>query len=190
MTKILISAGEASGDLHAGAVTRAIRQLDPSAEVFGMGGDCMREAGGEVLFDIKDHSVMGFVEVLKKLPDIWKLRSSFIALMDSRKPDVLLTIDYPGFNMRLAKLAKERGIKVVSFIAPSAWAWRPSRAAGVVKVVDKIASISPLNMIYINHTERTSNLWGILWWIRLSPPCPVKKRNVWPGSGRAIPLSC
>ncbi len=143
MVKVLISAGEASGDLHAGAVTRAIKQLDPTAEVFGMGGDCLREAGGEVLFDIKDHSVMGFVEVLKRLPDIWKLRNAFIELMDRRKPDVLLTIDYPGFNMRLAKLAKERGIKVVSFIAPSAWAWRPSRAAGVVKVVDKIASIFP-----------------------------------------------
>lgn len=143
MTKILISAGEASGDLHAGAVTLAIKQLEPKAEVFGMGGDCLREAGGEVLFDIKDHSVMGFVEVLKRLPDIWKLRSAFIELMDRRKPDVLLTIDYPGFNMRLAKLAKERRIKVVSFIAPSAWAWRPSRAAGVVKVVDKIASIFP-----------------------------------------------
>ena len=143
MTKILISAGEASGDLHAGAVTRAVKQLNPAAEVFGMGGDCLREAGGEVLFDIKDHSVMGFVEVLKKLPDIWKLRNAFIDLMEKRRPDVLLTIDYPGFNMRLAKLAKERGIKVVSFIAPSAWAWRPSRAAGVVKVVDKIASIFP-----------------------------------------------
>lgn len=143
MVKVLISAGEASGDLHAGAVTRAIKQLEPTAEVFGMGGDCLREAGGEVLFDIKDHSVMGFVEVLKRLPDIWKLRNAFIELMDRRKPDVLLTIDYPGFNMRLAKLAKERGIKVVSFIAPSAWAWRPSRAAGVVKVVDKIASIFP-----------------------------------------------
>ena len=143
MTRILISAGEASGDLHAGAVTRAIKQLNPAAEVFGMGGDCMRDAGGEVLFDIKDHSVMGFVEVMKKLPDIWKLRSAFIDLMEKRQPDVLLTIDYPGFNMRLARLAKERGIKVVSFIAPSAWAWRPSRAAGVVKVVDKIASIFP-----------------------------------------------
>ena len=143
MSRILISAGEASGDLHAGSVTRAIKQLEPEAEIFGMGGDCLREAGGEVLFDIKDHSVMGFVEVLKRLPDIWKLRSAFIELMDCRRPDVLLTIDYPGFNMRLAKLAKERGIKVVSFIAPSAWAWRPSRAAGVVKVVDKIASIFP-----------------------------------------------
>ena len=143
MTKVLISAGEASGDLHAGAVTHAIKQLDPAAEIFGMGGDCLRDAGGQVLFDIKDHSVMGFVEVLKKLPDIWKLRSAFIELMEERKPDVLLTIDYPGFNMRLAKLAKARGIKVVSFIAPSAWAWRPSRAAGVVKAVDKIASIFP-----------------------------------------------
>ena len=78
MTRILISAGEASGDLHAGAVTRAIKQLEPEAEVFGMGGGCLREAGGEVLFDIKDHRVMGFVEVLKRLPDIWKFRSAFI----------------------------------------------------------------------------------------------------------------
>ena len=143
MTRILISAGEASGDLHAGAVTRAIKQLDPEAEVFGMGGDRLREAGGEVLFDIKDHSLMGFVEVLKKLPDVWKLRNAFIDLMEARKPDVLLTIDYPGFNMRLAKLAKERGIKVVYFIAPQVWAWRPGRAAGVAKATDKIACIFP-----------------------------------------------
>lgn len=143
MTRILISAGEASGDLHAGAVTRAIKQLSPEAEVFGMGGDCLRKAGGEVLFDIKDHSIMGFVEVLKRLPDIWKLRSAFIDLMDSRKPDVLLIIDYPGFNLRLAKLAKKRGIKVVCYIAPQVWAWRTSRAAGVAKVTDKIACIFP-----------------------------------------------
>lgn len=143
MARILISAGEASGDLYAGAVTRSIKQLDPETEVFGMGGDCLREAGGEVLFDIKDHSLMGFVEVLKKLPDVWKLRNAFIDLMEKRKPDVLLTIDYPGFNMRLAKLAKERGINVVYFIAPQVWAWRPGRAADVAKVTDKIACIFP-----------------------------------------------
>ena len=143
MTRIMISAGEASGDLHAGAVTRAIKQLSPEAEVFGMGGDCLRKAGGEVLFDIKDHSIMGFVEVLKRLPDIWKLRNAFIDLMDSRKPDVLLVIDYPGFNLRLAKLAKKRGIKVVCYIAPQVWAWRTGRAAGVAKVTDKIACIFP-----------------------------------------------
>ena len=143
MTRILISAGEASGDLHAGAITRAIKQINPAAEVFGMGGDCLRDAGGEVLYDIKEHSVMGFAEVICKLPALWRLRNSFIQLMERRRPDVLLTIDYPGFNMRLAKLAKDRGIKVVSFIPPSAWAWRPGRAADVVKVVDKIASIFP-----------------------------------------------
>ena len=143
MARILISAGEASGDLYAGAVTRGIKQLNPEAEVFGMGGDCLREAGGEVLFDIKDHSLMGFVEVLKKLPDVWKLRNAFIDLKEKRKPDLLLTIDYPGFNMRLAKLAKERGINVVYFIAPQVWAWRPGRAADVAKVTDKIACIFP-----------------------------------------------
>ena len=119
MTRILISAGEASGDLHAGAVTRAIKQLEPEAEVFGMGGDCLREAGGEVLFDIKDHSVMGFVEVLKRLPDIWKLRSAFIELMDSRKPDVLLTIDYPGFNMRHGADIEFVGHPLVDTVKPS-----------------------------------------------------------------------
>ena len=107
MTRILISAGEASGDLHAGAVTRALKQIEPEVQVFGMGGDCLRAAGGEVIYDIKDHGVMGFVEVLRKLPDLWKLRNSFIQLMERRRPDVLLTIDYPGFNMRLAKLAKD-----------------------------------------------------------------------------------
>ena len=143
MTKIMISAGEASGDLHAGSVTRAIKALDPSAQVFGMGGEELRRAGGEVLFDIKDHSVMGFVEVLVKLPAIYKLKQAFGRVMDERRPDCLLVIDYPGFNMRLAAMAKKRGIPVVSFIAPSAWAWRRSRAKGVVKVVDKIASIFP-----------------------------------------------
>lgn len=143
MTKILISAGEASGDLHAGTVTQALKELEPGVEVFGMGGNALRAAGGEVLFDIKDHSVMGFWEVLCKLPDIFKLEASFRKVMLERKPDCLLTIDYPGFNMRLAKQAKKLGIPVVSFIAPSAWAWRRSRAKGVVKVVDKIASIFP-----------------------------------------------
>ena len=83
MARILISAGEASGDLYAGAVTRGIKQLNPEAEVFGMGGDFLREAGGEVLFDIKDQSVMGFVEIMKKLLEAWKLRSAFIELMQS-----------------------------------------------------------------------------------------------------------
>ena len=143
MTRILISAGEASGDIHAAAVTAAIKNIDSSVEVFGMGGDALRKAGGEVLFDIKDHGVMGFVEVLKKLPDLFKLRDDFEKVMDERKPDCLITVDYPGFNMKLAKLAHDKGIPVVSYIAPSAWAWHKSRAKKVAKIVDKVACIFP-----------------------------------------------
>ena len=143
MTRILISAGEASGDIHAAAVTAAIKKIDSSAKVFGMGGDALRNAGGEVLFDIKDHGVMGFVEVLKKLPDLFKLRDDFEKVMDERKPDCLITVDYPGFNMKLAKLAHDKGIPVVSYIAPSAWAWHKSRAKKVAKIVDKVACIFP-----------------------------------------------
>ena len=143
MTKILISAGEVSGDLHAAAVTAAIKKIDPTVEVFGMGGDSLRDAGGEVLFDIKDHGVMGFVEVVKKLPSLFKLRDDFAKVMDERQPDCLVTVDYPGFNMKLAKLAHEKGIPVVSYIAPSAWAWHKSRAKNVAKIVDKVASIFP-----------------------------------------------
>ena len=143
MARILISAGEASGDIHAAAVTAAIKKIDSSAEVFGMGGDALRNAGGEVLFDIKDHGVMGFVEVIKKLPALFKLRDDFEKVMDERKPDCLITVDYPGFNMKLAKLAHEKGIPVVSYIAPSAWAWHKSRAKNVAKIVDRVACIFP-----------------------------------------------
>lgn len=143
MAKILISAGEASGDIHAAAVTAALKKIDSSTEVFGMGGDNLRAAGGEVLFDIKDHGVMGFVEVIKKLPDLFKLRSDFAKVMDERKPDCLLVVDYPGFNMKLAKLAHDKGIPVVSYIAPSAWAWNKGRAKNVAKIVDKVACIFP-----------------------------------------------
>ena len=143
MAKILISAGEASGDIHAAAVTAALKRIDSTTEVFGMGGDELRAAGGEVLFDIKDHGVMGFVEVLKKLPDLFKLRREFARVMDERKPDCLVVVDYPGFNMKLAKLAHDKGIPVVSYIAPSAWAWNKGRAKNVAKIVDKVACIFP-----------------------------------------------
>lgn len=141
--RVMISAGEASGDIHAGAVAAALKQIDSSIEVFGMGGECLRAAGGEVVFDIKDHSVMGFVEVVKKLPDILRLKRDFVQLMRERKPDVFMTIDYPDFNMRVAKIAHEMGIPVLSFIPPSAWVWRKGRAKKVAAFADKVACIFP-----------------------------------------------
>lgn len=143
MARILISAGEASGDIHAAAVTAAIKKIDSDTEVFGMGGDALRAAGGEVLWDIKDHGVMGFVEVIRKLPDLFRLRADFARIIDERRPDCLVIVDYPGFNMKLAKLAHDKGIPVVSYIAPSAWAWNKGRAKNVAKLVNKVACIFP-----------------------------------------------
>ena len=113
MTKVFISAGEASGDLHAAALTRAILQQDPTAQVFGMGGDALAAAGGQVVFNYKDYSVMGFVEVLQALPRLLGLKKAFRRLMEERKPDVFVTVDYPDFNMRVAKEAKKLGIPVI-----------------------------------------------------------------------------
>jgi lipid-A-disaccharide synthase len=143
MVRILISAGEASGDIHAAAVTRELKKIAPETEVFGMGGDCLREAGGEVLFDIKEHGVMGFAEIICKLPALFKLKNAFAKVMEECRPDCLVVVDYPGFNMRLAKLAKSMGIPVVSYISPSAWAWHKSRAKSVAQIVNKVAAIFP-----------------------------------------------
>ena len=147
MARILISAGEASGDIHAAAVTRELKNIAPDTEVFGMGGDCLREAGGEVLFDIKEHGVMGFVEIVCKLPALFKLKKAFAKVIEERKPDCLVVVDYPGFNMRLAKLAKAKGIPVVSYISPSAWAWHKSRAKSVAQIVNKVAALGALGLV-------------------------------------------
>lgn len=140
---ILISAGEVSGDLHAAAIARELKKIDSDTQIFGMGGEELRKAGGEVLFDIKEHSVMGFIEVIKRLPKLFKLKSDFGKLMDERKPDCFITIDYPGFNMKLAKMAHAKNIPVVCFIPPGAWAWHRSRAKEVVKFATKVACIFP-----------------------------------------------
>ena len=143
MRQIMICAGEASGDLHAGALTSELLRLDSSLRVFGMGGEVMRRAGGEVLFDIKDHGVMGFVEVIRKLPALFKLRAALGRLMDERRPSCVVVIDYPDFNMRVAKIAHEKKIPVISFVSPSAWAWRKGRAKEVARIVDTVAAIFP-----------------------------------------------
>lgn len=143
VTKVFISAGEASGDMHAAALTRAILQQDPSAQVFGMGGEALAAAGGEVVFNYKEYSVMGFVEVVKALPKLFGLKKAFRRLMEERKPDVFVTVDYPDFNMRVAREAKALGIPVFSYIPPSAWAWRRGRAKMVAKLCTKVACIYP-----------------------------------------------
>lgn len=143
MCKIMISVGEASGDLHGASIATELKKIKPNIKLFGMGGKAMREAGVELSHDFADLDVMGFVEVIKNLPRFFRLRDELVEIMKKEKPDVLLIIDYPDFNMRLAKCAKKLGIPILSYIPPSAWAWRKGRAKSVAKLVNKIASIFP-----------------------------------------------
>ena len=141
--KIMFSVGEASGDMHGASVANALKLLQPDIELFGMGSKAMRSAGVRVDYDIAGQGIMGLVEVIKNLRKLFELRDNLAALMDKERPDALVVIDYPDFNMRLAKIAKAKGIPVVSYISPSAWAWRRSRAKGVAETVDKVAAIFP-----------------------------------------------
>lgn len=141
--KIMFSAGEASGDVHGASVARAIRERYPQADMLGMGGDLMKEAGVRIVYDIKNLGLIGAVEIIKSLPKFFKLRSHLKSIMIAEKPDVFVCIDYPGFNMRLAKVAKSLGIPVVYYIAPTIWAWHKSRGKDIKKTVTKVASIFP-----------------------------------------------
>ena len=143
MYKIMLSVGEASGDLHGASVANALKMLQPDIRLFGMGGDHMRAAGVDIVYDIADLGVIGIVEVVKNLPRLFRLRDMLADLMDKEKPDALVIIDYPGFNVRLAKIAKAKGIPVISYISPSAWAWGKGRAKEVAEIVERVASIFP-----------------------------------------------
>lgn len=142
----MLSAGEASGDLHGASIACALRAQCPGVRLFGMGGQAMREAGVEVLFDLGDYGVMGFAEVVKNLPRLFALRDKLAQKAAEERPDVFVTIDYPDFNLRLAKKIKALGIPVFSYIPPSAWAWRKGRAKEVAALADAVAAIFPFEL--------------------------------------------
>lgn len=141
--KIMMSAGEASGDMHAAAVAAEIKKENPQVDIFGMGGKNMREAGVRIVYDIEHLGIIGFVEVLKHLPLFLKLIKFLKETMINEKPDVLVCIDYPGLNMKIAHAAKEMGIPVVYYIAPTIWAWKKGRAKQIARDVRQVASIFP-----------------------------------------------
>lgn len=126
--KIMMSAGEASGDLHGGALAVELKKLRPDIELFGMGGSDMQKSGVRIIYDINNLGIIGVVEVVKHIPFFFRLRDTLKQAMIDEKPDALVCIDYPGFNMRLAHVAKELGIPVIYYIAPTIWAWNKGRA--------------------------------------------------------------
>lgn len=141
--KIMMSAGEASGDMHAAAVAAELKRIMPDADLFGMGGADMRKSGVRIIYDIENLGIIGVVEVIRHIPLFFRLRSMLKEAMIKEKPDVLVCVDYPGFNMKLAHVAKELGIPVIYYIAPTIWAWNKGRAKNIVRDVEQVASIFP-----------------------------------------------
>lgn len=141
--KYYIIAGEASGDLHASNLIKALKQEDPAAEVRGWGGDLMREAGADIVRHYKDTAIMGFVNVVRKLGTI---RDNIrLCCSDIREwhPDVVILVDYAGFNLRIARFAKSIGLKVFYYISPKLWAWNTGRVKKIKKYVDRMFTIFP-----------------------------------------------
>lgn len=141
--KYYLIAGEASGDLHGSNLILALKKRDSKAQIRCWGGDLMQQAGGELQKHYRDLAFMGFIEVVKNLATILKNISFCKKDISAWQPDVLILIDYPGFNLRIAKWAKKQGIKVFYYISPQIWAWHSSRVHGIKKSVDRMFVILP-----------------------------------------------
>jgi len=197
---VCMVAGEASADRHAAAVIRALKETVPGVEVFGIGGPEMRSAGMECLYGIEEFSVMGFSDVLPRINRIFSVYNGLLRAIKERKPGLVMPVDLPDFNMRLAKAAKRTGAKVLYYIAPQAWAWRRYRARSLAKITDGLAVIFPfeeeffssygVNARYVGHPfmEHPSEKGGQAAW-------PPRNIVLMPGSRKhevrtILPVMC
>lgn len=138
---LMIIAGEASGDLHGAALCRELAELRPGLSIYGMGGEKMKDAGVELIQKIERTGVVGFWEVYKDLGRYRRIFNRMVAELERRRPDGVVLIDYPGFNIRFARQAHQRGIKVIYYISPQVWAWGKGRVKKLEKFVDKMLVI-------------------------------------------------
>jgi lipid-A-disaccharide synthase len=144
--RIMIVAGEASGDLHGSGLVKEALRLDPALRFFGIGGQRMREAGVETLVDAADMAVVGLVEVVTHFDVIVHAFTTLKRIIVSDPPDLLILIDYPDFNLRLAKVARKAGVRVLYYISPQVWAWRSGRVKKIGRVVDRMAVVFPFEV--------------------------------------------
>lgn len=141
----MIVAGEASADLHASNLVRELKSLEPQIEIYGAGGDKMKAAGADILIDFTHASVVGALEVIPNLKFYWDARNRLLASVAKEKPDLVVVLDMPGFNIHLVRKIKEQNPKqkIVYYISPQIWAWRKSRVKKIKKYVDRMLVILP-----------------------------------------------
>lgn len=139
----MITTGEASGDLHGAHVVKEIKKILPNINCYGIGGTKMQQEGVEIHTNVSELSVVGLVEVLKHYPRLRRLLNKTKNTLKSKKPDLLILIDSPDFNLPLAKVANQQGIKVLYYISPQIWAWRKNRIKLIQKYVDMMAVVFP-----------------------------------------------
>lgn len=143
--RVMVSAGEISGDMYAAAIVRELRRLRPERafEFFGLGGDRLREEGMELFEHASRTGVIGFWEVLKRARFFTRLLKRMKAALAERRPDLLLTVDYPGMNLRLAAEAKRLGIPAVHYVCPQVWAWHKDRIPKIAAALDRLIALFP-----------------------------------------------
>lgn len=148
--RVLMVAGEASGDLHGAALVRALHARRPDIDVAGVGGSHLREAGMQILVDTSSVSTMGFTETFGTLGRLFSMYRLLVRFLDERRPDLVVLIDYPEFNLLLARQAKRRRIPVFYFIGPQVWAWRAGRVRKIRRRVDKMGVVFPFEPALYN----------------------------------------
>jgi len=149
--KYYIIAGEASGDLHGSNLIKELKKLDASATIRCWGGDKMQEAGGELVKHYRELAFMGFWEVIKNIFTILRNLKFCKKDIEEFQPDTLILIDYPGFNLRIAKWAKQKGLRIIYYISPQVWAWKENRVKMMKETIDKMIVILPFEKDYFKN---------------------------------------
>jgi len=141
--RLLVSSGEPSGDLYAGELVRHLRPQLPGLEAFGLGGDHLSAAGAEILVHVRDLAVVGLLEVLKHLRQLRRIFREVLARVERTPPDLAVLVDYPDFNLRLARALRQRGVRVAYYVSPQIWAWRKGRITTIRDTVEHMIVIFP-----------------------------------------------
>ncbi len=160
MTKLMVIAGEASGDLHGGHVLKELKTLRPDLEVLGTGGKRIAEVGARLFYRVEDLAVIGFFEVAKRYGYFKSVFDSMVRKLDQEQPDVLFLVDYPGFNLKFSAEAKKRGIRVIYYIAPQVWAWKKKRIEKIKEWVDELIVLFPFEVDFFRKEGMEAHCFG------------------------------